>query len=79
METPFHILSLTGAGDFRQRRHLARRCKGAATTESIPFQRVFDTVQHRDWRALCGVSGNGFVSSRLAFSKVLKCSSESMF
>ena len=39
METPFHILSLTGAGDFRQRRHLALWRKGAVTTESIPFRR----------------------------------------
>ena len=30
----------TGVGGFHQRRHLARRRKGAATTESIPFQRV---------------------------------------
>ena len=40
METPFHILSLTGAGDFRQRRHLALWRKGAATTDSTPSQRV---------------------------------------
>ena len=40
METPFHILSIIGAGDFRQRRHLALWRKGAATTDSTPSRHI---------------------------------------
>ena len=38
-ETGTRPVSPTGAG-FRQRRHLARRRKGAATSDNTPSQRV---------------------------------------